>query len=260
MDLKVTGVILKHRNLGEHDSVITILTRELGLIEAIAPRMQSKKSKLKFDCQLFCYSEFDLTKIKGNYRVASAQAINSFYGLRLDVTRVALAGYFCEVTCRLAPTPEITNAFLNLLLNCLTILEAGKKPTILIKSIFELRGISIAGFMPDLICCKDCCIYESSKMYFVPYEGQIVCGDCLKNESPLHYLPASVLLAMRHVIFSDHKKIYSFIIADRELVYLNTITQQYLLLNTEGKFKSLKVYQDLIKLDQTTSIPPKESE
>lgn len=247
MDLKTTGVILKQRNLGENDVVITILSKDLGIIEAIAKGIKSAKSKLRGGCQILCLSQFDLFKTKNSYRVISAQVVNSFYNLRLDVEKFALAGYFSEITLQLSQSIETTEDFTSLLLNSIHLLEQNKKPDKLIKSIFELRGISIAGFMPNLICCKECNEYLKDIMYFIPLEGQIVCSDCLSStEYDTINISTAVLTAMRHIIYSPPKKIYSFGIDDISLNQLNFITQKYLLINAQGKFPSLNVYYDLL--------------
>lgn len=264
MNYKITGIVLKQRNLGENDRVITILSKEMGIIEAIAKGIKSTKSKLGGSCQLFCYSHFDLYKKKENFTVTSAQVINAFYDLRLDVTKLALAGYFSEITCQISPGNETTEDFLSLLLNSIHLLEIDKKPIPLIKSIFELRSISIAGFMPNLICCKVCNTYQTDKMFFLTFTGEIICDNCnfsnnfnndfevlnsknYKKDMEIIEISITVLTAMRHIIFSPSKKIYSFSIPDEELIQLNFITQKYLLLNAQGRFPSLDVYNSLIK-------------
>lgn len=262
MNLKITGIVLKQRNLGENDRVITILSKELGIIETIAKGVKSTKSKLGSSCQLFCYTQFDLYKKKDNYTVTSAQVINAFYDLRLDVTKLALVGYFSEITTQISPSTETTEEFLSLLLNSIHLLEIDKKSIPQIKSIFELRSISIAGFMPNLVCCKVCNNYQTDKMYFLPYSGELLCQNCnnysnldefhvnsrqSKSNNQIVEISITVLTAMRHIIFSPPKKIFSFGIPEKDLKQLNYITQKYLLLNAHGKFPSLTVYKDLIQ-------------
>lgn len=253
MDIKTIGVVIKQRNIGENDRIITILSKELGIIEATAKGVKSIKSKLRSGCQLLCYSEFDLFKNKNNYRVISAQVVNSFYNLRLDVEKFALAGYFSEITYQISPSLETTAEFMSLLLNSLHLLDTNKKSNILIKSVFEFKSVSIAGFMPNLICCKYCFEYQKEQMMFLPIAGELICSECQKiydnkeNRIQKINISVSVLTAMRHIIYSQPNKIFSFELDEKGFNHLNFITQNYLLINAQSKFPSLNVYNDLLK-------------
>ena len=59
---RVTGLIIKETNVGEADKILTILTHELGIIQAVANGARSYKSKFIAACQLFCYTDFVLSK------------------------------------------------------------------------------------------------------------------------------------------------------------------------------------------------------
>ena len=42
----INGVVLKKRSIGENDAIVTLLTEELGIIEAAARGVKRPKSKL----------------------------------------------------------------------------------------------------------------------------------------------------------------------------------------------------------------------
>lgn len=90
-----------------------------------------------------------------------------FYELRLDIEKLALAQYFCELMINIVPEGAETVPYLRLILNSLYFVANGKRPMPLIKAVFELRLLSLAGFMPNLVCCDKCKIYESKIMYFL---------------------------------------------------------------------------------------------
>ena len=251
MQQKTKGIILKQRNIGENDRIVTILTAECGLIEATAKGVKSTRSGLSAACQILSYGEFCLYKGKGNYIVNSAETINSFYSLRLDIVKIALASYFCELTAYLSPTIDNTNAYIKLLLNTLYLLQESKKTEAILKSIFELRALSLAGFMPNFVCCVECSVFEKELMYFLPLEGLLVCRDCYEQSSyhkettiKFHVVPP-VLSALRHIIFSQPEKMFSFNLGGDSLAQLCFIAENYTLLHTEGKFKALEMYKSL---------------
>lgn len=251
MQLKTQGIILKQRNIGENDRILTVLTADFGLIEATAKSVKSTKSALSAACQLLSYSDICLYKGKGNYIINSAETINSFYSLRLDVVKIALGGYFCELTTYLSPTMDNANDFIKLLLNTLYFLQEDKKQPAILKAIFELRALSVAGFMPNLVSCEDCGEFSKDMMYFLPLDGIIICADCFdasryNTQATIKFsLPLPVLSALRHVIFSLPEKIFSFNVSGDSLLQLCFIAENYALLHTEGKFNSLEVYKAL---------------
>lgn len=247
MQIKTKALIIKQRNIGENDRILTLLTSDMGVIEATARSVKSTKSVLSASCQLLSYSEFCLFKGKSNYIVNSAETINNFYKLRLDVVKVSLAGYFCELANFLSPTNDNSWSVLRLLLNTLHLLETGKKDMELLKSIFELRILAVSGFMPDLVGCQSCGEFIKETMFFLPIDGMIMCGDCMGGSfgAPKIALPEPVLMAMRHIVYSSDDKVFSFTLKDEPVKWLSHITEQYMLNQTDARFNSLEMYKTL---------------
>ena len=69
---------------------------------------------------------------------------------------------------------------LRLLLNTLHLLCKGTKPLVQIKAVFELRALSISGYMPNILACANCGTYETPVMYFDVDGGCIYCENCPK--------------------------------------------------------------------------------
>lgn len=72
------GFILGSRNTGEANKVLSIYTRQMGLIRATVQGIRLHKSKLRFSLQDFYYAKIDLVRGKDIWRVTSATNINSF--------------------------------------------------------------------------------------------------------------------------------------------------------------------------------------
>lgn len=78
------GFILGSRNTGEANKVLSIYTREMGLIRATVQGIRLNKSKLRFSLQNFYYAKIDLVRGIDIWRVTSATGINSFPFARQD--------------------------------------------------------------------------------------------------------------------------------------------------------------------------------
>lgn len=250
MLIKTRGLVLKQRNIGENDRILTVLTQDRGVIEMSARGVKRMKSRLSGATQTLCYSEFCLYEGKNYFSVNSAETLYSFYDLRLDVVKLSLAAYFCDIAAFISPPAETGKGFLRFLLNTLSLLEKDKRQPALLKGIFELRVMALSGFMPDLVCCSGCGCYESEKMYFLPIEGLLYCDSCAEKELSSdiikYTVPAAVLYAMRHVIYSEDERVFAFKLTGKSLEQFGFITENYLLIHTEGKFKSLDIYRRMI--------------
>jgi DNA repair protein RecO (recombination protein O) len=246
MLITTLGVVLKSRNIGEQDKIITILSKDLGVIEASARNIRRIKSGLVSSSQVLGYSEFTLFCNKEKYTINSAHSIKSFYDIRLDVQQLSLASYFCELITFLSIHSDTSNEMLRLILNTLSFIEDKTRDDKIIKSIFEFRALSISGFMPNLVGCKSCNEYDG-KMYFDICEGTLTCEKCFDGKtSNCVELTDSVLAAMRHIIYSPLDKLFNFTLSDKSIISLGYITENYVLGHIERTFKSLDLYKSFL--------------
>lgn len=248
MQLKTKGIVLAQRNVSEQDKIITILTENYGLIEASARGVKNLKSNLISGTQLMCYANFCLFKNRERYYINSSEVIESFYNLRLDVEKVALASYFCQLLVHLKLNEENINEGIRLFLNSVYLLEKDKREKSFIKSVFELRAISLSGFTPNLVCCNICGIFEHEHMFLSANNGVLFCGDCI-NEKVLktsYQISKTILSAMRHIIYSDFEKLFNFKISENSLENLAKVVEKYVLVHIDYKFNSLEFYKSIL--------------
>ncbi len=247
MQISTEGVVLRARDVDEADRVLTILTKERGVVSAFANGSKRMKSKLMASTQTFAYSRFQLYKGKDHYTVDSAEPITVFYGIRNDVDRLALAGYLCELAQCLAPEEDEAEGFLRLLLNCLHFLDKGSREPIMVKALFELRALSMAGYMPNLVGCDVCGCFESEKMFFYINSAKLVCLPCAKppfSEQVIE-LTISVLSAMRYIIYSEFDKLFAFTLTQPSLGLLARVIETYTLCRIGHSFKTLEFIKSL---------------
>lgn len=253
MIIKTEGMILSQRSYRDSEKFLTILTRDQGVLEAkLRQYGQIKRSQFNLIGPLG-YFRFDLFVLKQRYTVDAAEKIEDFFPLRYDVEKLALAGYFCELTQSLAPPREEAWVYLRLLLNTLALLEKDRRSPAFLKAVFELRALSIGGFMPDLVCCKHCCQFEGKKLYFLPFAGTLVCSDCLPGspENDQLHIPLAppVLAAMRYILYKEADKLFQFSLAEKPLEQLGKIAEYYTLCHMENsKFPSLQLYHQFVNL------------
>ena len=243
--IKTKGIVLREVKTGESDRILTILTPALGVISASAKGSQRFKSKLFAATGLFCYSEFILFEGKTMYLVDEATPIEVFFDLRASVEGMSLAVYLAELMGTLAPEGESAQQQLRLLLNSLALI-CRKRNLYQVKVVCELRALSQAGYMPDLVACQSCGGYEGEGFFFDLVQGGLLCADCAARAGHRPNLTDSQLAAMRHILYSEDEKVFSFTLSEPSLKHLSALSTQYVVQQLDHRFKSLDFLQSVL--------------
>ena len=243
MKIQTPGLIIKETNIGENDKLLVILTKDYGIIRAFADGVRRMKSKNSAATSLLCYSNFILYKNKDTYKVGDSAPIEMFFDLRYHLEELSLAQYFCDMAIKLTAEDFEPTEILRLLLNSLHFLTKQNKPLNIIKAVTELKLISLAGFMPNLTGCAACGDEQSYKFSFT--EGCLFCLDCGNDINDTTVLNPTVLAAMRHIIYADFEKIYSFEIPEKDAEILSSISEKYVAVQSEYHFKTLDFYKSV---------------
>ncbi|MEG1069455.1 MAG: DNA repair protein RecO [Ruthenibacterium sp.] len=246
MQITTMGLVLRATKTGEADRILSVLTPDKGILSAVAKGSLRLKSKLFSGTGLFCYSEFTLFEGKTMYVVDEASVQNVFFGLHEDVESMALAMYFSEIAAILSPEGEEAQSQLKLLLNSLYFLSEKKRPPRLMKAIYELRALSLAGYMPNLVACADCVKYDGGSFYFNPATALLYCENCAAKHDFTCNLDAAALDAMRHIVFASDEKLFSFTLSQQSTALLSNVMGQYRNYCLERPMKSLSFLETVL--------------
>lgn len=114
---KTEGIVLKRRNLGEADRILTVLSRDLGKITVKAPGVRRIPSRRSSHVELLNLSQFTLYLGSKTFMpiVTEAQTLEDFPSIKSDLRKIGLALYVCELTNGLcADNQENRGAFFHL--------------------------------------------------------------------------------------------------------------------------------------------------
>ena len=245
MYLTIQAIVLRVTDYNDRDALLTLLTRNHGKLTVKARGLRRKNSPLIAPCQLLAYGEFTLFEYKNQYTINEAHSIELFQNLRRDLTKLSLGTYFAQVADVLSqedlPNPELQS----LLLNCLFALSRLNEPEGKVKAVFELRGASLAGYMPDLFGCHVC--GDQTPDRFDISEGLLECTRCRGIGGGIRMpVTTGVLEAMRYICLCEPKRLLSFQIGPDNLELLGNLTEAYLTTQLERGFSTLDFYKSLL--------------
>lgn len=157
---KATGINLKAMPLGEADRLLTILTREYGLIRVVAPGARKPKSKLGGRSGLFVINELLLIQGRSLDKLLQAETLESFPGLSHDLARLTASQYLAELVLYQALSGQPQHDLFHLLWSHLAQLQKATGPAILaVLTQATLQILTLAGIAPQL---QTCCLTQAS--------------------------------------------------------------------------------------------------
>lgn len=173
------------------------------------------------------------------YTVREADVQNIFHGISSSIEGVSLAMYLTELAAALSPTGEEAARELRLVLNSLYMINEHRTDLRVIKAVFELRTMSECGFMPQIVCCRDCGTYdEGDAFYLDAQEGHLLCASCAAKAGKNCNLDKAALFALRHICLVEDKKIFAFKISVGSLEKLSAVAENYALTHLDKPLKS----------------------
>ncbi|MEH2028003.1 DNA repair protein RecO [Nostoc sp.] len=155
---KATGINLKTQVLGESDKIVTILTREFGLIRAVAPGARKHNSSLGGRSGMFVVNELLIAKGRSLDKITQAQTLKTYPGLAKDLGKLAASQYLAEIVLCEAlseqPQEELYDLFNEHLHRLEAVSSANPSGVLahLAHGVFHL--LALAGLTPQVqICC-----------------------------------------------------------------------------------------------------------
>ena len=218
--IKVKGIVIKEISFKENDKIITLLTDNLGKISCIARGAKKTNSMLLACSQFLVYSEFVLFKGKSFYYINSATIIDTFYNLRIDFDKLQIAFELSKLVISVTDENVDTSTCLKLFLNTMFVIQNEIKNLKLVVATFKIKLFSILGFRPMINSCssfsKNISEIEDKYIYYDFVSNVFICDSCSSkfDKNRLIKIKKSTLIAIKYVIYSDIKKVFSFELKD----------------------------------------------
>jgi DNA repair protein RecO (recombination protein O) len=183
------AVVLRQHKLGEADRIVTLLTRDHGLVRAVARGVRRTRSK--FGARLEPFAHIDVQLHPGRNLDIVTQIVSDYgrytCGCAMLETAERLAGE------ERAPAPELHR----LTVSALRAVADGRRPRDLLLDAYLLRAMGIAGWAPALTECARCATPGPHRAFHIAAGGS-VCAHCRPAGSTTPPLGVLELMSALH--------------------------------------------------------------
>lgn len=200
MPLRETeAVVLRTYRLGEADKIVSLFTRQLGKLRAVAAGARRSKSRYGSALEPLSYIRVWLFERENRdlLRMNSAEILESFFDMQKDYRLQVAAQYVAEVADRFLPEREVNERAFRLLLAVLRALKRSgevNRPLLY----FDYWMLRLGGLLPDLEHCSNCgrVLGSAGGLYGRGAEG-LACQSCRStprfNRGGMRPVPAETL-------------------------------------------------------------------
>lgn len=191
------AIVLKCREFGEADKVLTIYTREHGKVRAVAKGVRRPGSKLGGHVDLLTHSQLMLAHGRNLDIITQAQTIEPFIELKGDLDRLSCGLYVVELIDSFTEEHLECREIFDLTLSTIQRLSGGASPEAVIRY-FELHLVDHLGYRPQLHKCALCGTQLRPVInFFHPVSGGVLCPDCARNVPEARQLSLNAFKVLR---------------------------------------------------------------
>lgn len=149
-DIELTGMVIQTTPVGDYNRRVVILTGESGRITAFARGARKPGNRFMGATEPFSFGTFKVIRGKEAYTLTEANISRHFEELRTDYEATIYGTYFLEIAAYY--TRENMEAYeeLNLIYASLIALMSDKFDRRLVRCIYELKSLVIAGEYPGI--------------------------------------------------------------------------------------------------------------
>lgn len=142
---KTEAIVIKRRNTGEADRILTVFTKEYGKLQVKARGIRKIPSRRSAHVELVNRTLISVYRGHKIPILVEAQALDTFDEVKRDLTKVGFAYHICELIDGLCPENQEHKAVFHLLEEVLSRMKTEDDLAILIHD-FEIALLTELGF------------------------------------------------------------------------------------------------------------------
>jgi DNA repair protein RecO (recombination protein O) len=237
---RTQAIVLKRRDFGEADRLLTILTPEHGKLDVIAKGARKPTSHKTGHVEL--YTRVDMLIHTGRELGIAVQAemVEPYLGVREDLARAAYASYCAELLDRFTAEGDVDYRDLFRLFDeTLERLCNADDPRLAVRY-YEIRLLDEIGFRPELTECVVSREPIQPEDQFFSYSlGGVVSPNYAHQSNSSVLIPMTTLKLLRHMQRSPYSHVQSLTISPALHDDIERILQGYITYLLERRLQSV---------------------
>lgn len=247
---RTPAIILKRRDIGEADRLVTLLTPFHGKVDAVAKGARRPGSTRAGHVELFTRADVLIAKGRDLDILTQAELVQPYLGLHENLTRGAYANYVVELMDRFTYSGDVDYEPLFKLLDTTLARLCDDEDLRRVVRYYELHLLDHVGFRPEL---QECVITREPILpmdqFFSFYEGGVVSPEAAQQGVNSVPLSLHMLKLLRHLQRSTYKQVASLRITDALHTDTERLMLQYIRYVLESRVQSVEFIQHLRRLD-----------
>ncbi len=237
---RTKAVILRRRNYGDADRILTVFTPRLGKRILIAKGSRKTTSRKAGHLELFNHVNLLVAQARTWDIITESETIEGFLQLRGDLDAISRAAYICELVDAFTAEDDEYEPVWQLLLFCLRELDEGSaNEADLLTRWFELQLLRHMGFQPELFACLGCGGDLLPVENFIHLNaGGVFCPECGRNMQGAEPISARILKILRHLFRTHWDGLRGLHIRPSTGHAVEGVLQRYLVTITERRLRS----------------------
>lgn len=236
---RTEAIILRRRDFGEADRLLTLYAPKLGKIRAIAKGVRKPTSRKSGHVELFTHSQLLIARGRSLDIVTQAETVHAFRSLREDLLRTTYTYYAAELLDLFVEEGVENRPLFDLLLAMLGWLGDASDLDLTTR-FFELRLLSLLGYRPQLFQCVACRRQiEPVSNFFSAADGGILCANCGENHLGAQEITLNALKVLRFLQTRDYDTCCRLRLSRPLHRELETVMYHYITYTLERDLKSV---------------------
>ena len=241
---RIEGIIIKDSAYSETSKLLTLITKEHGVINLLAKGAKTLKSPLRSTTTKLTHGYFNIIYKENKLSTLKEVDIIDYYkNIKKDINKISYATFILELVEQV--TKQIYNEeVFNNLIYALKKIDENMNPLV-ITNILELKCLDYLGVMPILDCCSIC--GNKNIITISADQGGYICKNCRKDET---IVDERTIKLLRMFYYVDINKIEKLEISKKISEEINYFLNAYYERYTGLYLKSKKFIEKLSKVGE----------
>jgi len=238
---KIEGIIIKETSYSETSKLITLITKEHGVMNLLAKGAKTLKSPLRSGTTILTHAYFNIIYKESKLStLKEVNIINYYKNIKKDINKISYATYILELVEQVIKQTNNEEIY-EILISSLKKIEENLDPLV-ITNILELKCLNYLGVMPILDKCAVC--GNKNIITISADQGGYLCKNCRTAET---IVDEKTIKLLRMLYYVDIEKIEKIEISKKIIEEINFFLTSYYERYTGLYLKSKKFIKELSK-------------